>query len=180
MKPLNLMNFVDPKEKGKEKTTTRTNKKSKWEGWEPGVFEGPVEVLADLLEDRSADLRKGHLPVLRLRESTCAPTNRRQLISRSLSTSASDNRTIEREEEKAQEDERRKKKGEGEGSRPTWGSKHVADGLGDHGSLLVNDELEALGANQLHRLLVPRVLLPSLHPRDATTNVNPPLSRRLI
>jgi hypothetical protein len=40
------------------------------EGILPGVVEGPVEVLADLLEDGGADLREPDLVIARLGEAT--------------------------------------------------------------------------------------------------------------
>jgi hypothetical protein len=36
----------------------------------------------------------------------------------------------------------------------TWGGEHVVDGLGNHGGFLVDHELEALGADQLHHVLL--------------------------
>jgi hypothetical protein len=39
--------------------------------------------------------------------------------------------------------------GRGDGGYPTWRCEHVAEGVGDHGGLLVHDEFEALGADEL-------------------------------
>ena len=41
------------------------------------------------------------------------------------------------------------------GAKLTRRSEHVADGLGDHGGVFVDDELEALGADQLHCVFLP-------------------------
>jgi hypothetical protein len=44
----------------------------------------------------------------------------------------------------------RRADGNGRGEEyPTWGCEHVAEGVGDHGGLPVNNEFEALGADEL-------------------------------
>lgn len=52
-----------------------------------------------------------------------------------------------------------------------WGGQHVADGLGDHGGLLVDHELEALGADQLHDAFLLHLLRYSV-----SQEISPPAS----
>lgn len=68
----------------------------------------------------------------------------------------------------------RRADGNGRGEEyPTWGCEHVAEGVGDHGGLPVNNEFEALGADELDDacgvlLLLGLVVLTRSHP--ATCN----------
>lgn len=43
----------------------------------------------------------------------------------------------------------------------TGRGKHVSDGLRNHGGVFVDDEFETLGANQLHRVFLPHLPLPT-------------------
>lgn len=44
------------------------------------------------------------------------------------------------------------------GREKTWRGEHVVDGLGNHGGIFVDDEFEALGADQLNHVLLLHLL----------------------
>lgn len=105
---------------------------------EPLVVKSPVEILTDLLQNRGANLRKPHLPIVRFGEPPCA-AKKKQIKTQTKNT-------------KNTESPNQSRAGRRYG--PTRGGKHLADGVGVHGGFHVDHELKPFGAYELHRVLL--------------------------
>lgn len=102
-------------------------------------MERPVKVLAYLLEDVGRDVREADLALACLVEAAWI-----KVKGLGKSEAGEGYPRCNRGGIESHRNERKP-----EAPKGTWRGEHVANGVGDHGRLLVDDELEALGADEL-------------------------------